>query len=88
MNGAANFAFANRSALTHRLRQTLAAEMDVETRLLYDVSHNIAKVEEHQFTAKSALVWFIEKVQLEQCRGNQFSFQETWVLDLGSLKDG
>ena len=47
MNGAANFAFANRSALTHRLRQTLAAEMDVETRLLYDVSHNIAKVEEH-----------------------------------------
>ena len=47
MNGAANFAFANRSALTHRLRQTLASEMDVETRLLYDVSHNIAKVEEH-----------------------------------------
>ena len=47
MNGAANFAFANRSALTHRLRQTLAAEIDVETRLLYDVSHNIAKVEEH-----------------------------------------
>ena len=47
MNGAANFAFANRSALTHRLRETLAVEMDVETRLLYDVSHNIAKQEEH-----------------------------------------
>ena len=32
MNGAANFAFANRSALTHRLRQTLAAEFEVETK--------------------------------------------------------
>ena len=48
MNGAANFAFANRSALTHRLRQTLAVEMDVEARLLYDVSHNIAKEEVHE----------------------------------------
>lgn len=47
MNGAANFAFANRSALTHRLRQAIATELDVETRLLYDVSHNIAKEEEH-----------------------------------------
>lgn len=47
MNGAANFAYANRSALTHRLRQTLAAEFQVESRLIYDVSHNIAKIENH-----------------------------------------
>ncbi len=53
MNGAANFAFANRSALTHRLRQTLAAEFEVETSLLYDVSHNIAKIEDHQIHGKS-----------------------------------
>ena len=53
MNGAANYAFANRSALTHRLRKTLAAEMDVDTRLLYDVSHNIAKIEEHQIHGKT-----------------------------------
>ena len=54
MNGAANFAFANRSALTHRLRQALAAEFEVETKLLYDVSHNIAKIEDHEIngTAK------------------------------------
>ena len=37
----------NRSALTHRLRQTLAAEFQVESRLIYDVSHNIAKIENH-----------------------------------------
>ncbi len=53
MNGAANFAFANRSALTHRLRQTLAAEIDVDTRLLYDVSHNIAKIEDHVIHGKT-----------------------------------
>ena len=52
MNGAANFAFANRSALTHRLRQTLAAEFEVETKLLYDVSHNIAKIEDHIIDGK------------------------------------
>jgi len=53
MNGAANFAFANRSALTHRLRQALAAEFEVETNLLYDVSHNIAKIEDHEINGKS-----------------------------------
>ena len=53
MNGAANFAFANRGALTHRLRQALAAEFEVESRLLYDVSHNIAKIEDHQIHGKS-----------------------------------
>jgi tRNA-splicing ligase RtcB len=53
MNGAANFAFANRSALTHRLRQALAAEFEVEANLLYDVSHNIAKIEDHQINGKS-----------------------------------
>jgi tRNA-splicing ligase RtcB len=53
MNGAANCAFANRSALTHRLRQALAAEFEVEANLLYDVSHNIAKIEDHQINGKS-----------------------------------
>ena len=49
MNAAANFAFANRSALAHRLREVLRLELgaDGEARLLYDVAHNIAKVEHH-----------------------------------------
>ncbi|MCH1422237.1 MAG: RtcB family protein [Candidatus Poseidoniaceae archaeon] len=49
MNAAANFAFANRSALAHRLRQVLKLELGVdgEARTLYDVAHNIAKVEIH-----------------------------------------
>ena len=49
MNAAANYAFANRAALTHRLREVLRLELGVdgEARTLYDVAHNIAKVEQH-----------------------------------------
>lgn len=49
MQAAGNFAFANRSALTQRLRDALRAHLgtDGELEVLYDVCHNIAKVEEH-----------------------------------------
>src|SRR5205807_10251379 len=52
MRAAANFAFANRQVLTHRtrevFRQTLgAAASGLDLRLVYDVAHNIAKVEDH-----------------------------------------
>jgi tRNA-splicing ligase RtcB len=49
MNAAANFAFANRSALSQRLREVLRLEMGElgEATTLYDVAHNIAKIETH-----------------------------------------
>ena len=49
MNAAANFAFANRSALAQRARMVLKDHLGVdgEASLLYDVCHNIAKVENH-----------------------------------------
>ncbi len=49
MQAAGNYAFANRSALTQRLRDTLRAHLgtDGELEVIYDVCHNIAKVEEH-----------------------------------------
>ena len=49
MNAAANFAFANRAVLADRLRTVLRLEMGVdgEARTLYDVAHNIAKMETH-----------------------------------------
>ncbi len=55
MNAAANFAFANRSALAHRLREVLKLEMgiDGEARTLYDVAHNIAKIETHNLHGKN-----------------------------------
>ncbi len=50
MSAAGNFAFANRSALTQRLRNALKEEIgrDSDLEVIYDVSHNIAKIEEHK----------------------------------------
>ena len=52
MNAAANFAFANRSCLTHFVRKSFGKVFDqsaddLEMSVLYDVAHNIAKREEH-----------------------------------------
>src|SRR5581483_2123427 len=49
MAGAANYAFANRQVITHRVRQAFARvtrrrESELGLRVLYDVAHNIAKI--------------------------------------------
>jgi len=55
MCAAGNFAFANRSALTQKLRDVLREEYsrDGEMELVYDVSHNIAKIENHVIHGKN-----------------------------------
>jgi tRNA-splicing ligase RtcB (3'-phosphate/5'-hydroxy nucleic acid ligase) len=51
MAGAANFAWSNRQLIAHRVREVIARlfpEVQPEAvRVVYDVAHNIAKVEEH-----------------------------------------
>lgn len=52
MSAAANYAWVNRSAMTFLTRQAFAkvfncAPDDLDMGLVYDVSHNIAKIEEH-----------------------------------------
>ena len=52
MAAAANFAFANRQVITHHIRQTLEqvfrrAGERLGLEIVYDVAHNIAKMEEH-----------------------------------------
>jgi tRNA-splicing ligase RtcB len=51
MAAAANFAWANRHALAHRIREAvgrvLGAAVARDTRQVYDVAHNVAKVEQH-----------------------------------------
>jgi len=59
MTAAANYAWANRQALTGLARETLAGvlgmgEKALDLRLVYDVAHNIAKLEEHA-TARGRL---------------------------------
>ena len=52
MNAAANFAFANRQLMAHYARRALAQVFGPEaaerTHLVYDVCHNIAKIERHE----------------------------------------
>jgi len=50
MKSAGNYAFANRSSVTHHLRRALRAHMgfEVGVDVVYDVCHNIARVEEHE----------------------------------------
>ena len=53
MRAAANFAWANRQVLTHHVRAAFAhtfgkPHRDLGLDLVYDVAHNIAKIEEHQ----------------------------------------
>ena len=51
MAAAANFAFANRQVIAHRVRAAVAAvagpRVAAETRQVYDVAHNVAKLETH-----------------------------------------
>ena len=51
MAAAANFAWANRAALAHRSREAIGAVLGAETahatRQVYDVAHNVAKLERH-----------------------------------------
>lgn len=50
---AANFAFANRQIITHNIRKTFAdiferSAEELEMNIVYDVAHNIAKIEKHE----------------------------------------
>lgn len=47
MRAAANFAFANRQLITHRIRGVFQRHTRSPLRLIYDVGHNTAKLERH-----------------------------------------
>ena len=54
---AANMAFANRQVILHRIRECFSSVFktsaeDLEMNLVYDVAHNIAKVEKHKIDGK------------------------------------
>lgn len=57
MKAAANYAWANRQFIMHWVRESFMRTFNVgpkimEMRLIYDVAHNIAKVEEHNVNGK------------------------------------
>ena len=58
MRCAANYAWANRQCITHWVREAFCRVMGMSDRdagleLIYDVTHNIAKIEEHRVNGKS-----------------------------------
>lgn len=61
MFAALNFAWSNRQMLTHWTRKSFErvfnqSESDLEMKLVYDVAHNIAKVEKHKVDGKERKV--------------------------------
>ncbi len=61
MGCAANYAWANRQCITHWTRQTFAdifgqSPQELGLRMIYDVAHNIAKIEEHEVEGKKLSV--------------------------------
>ncbi len=66
MRAAANFGFCNRQLLMHQAREVFAEVFgrsweDLGMELLYDVAHNIAKLEEHTVDGKKKMVWVHRK---------------------------
>ncbi|ASJ14003.1 RNA-splicing ligase RtcB [Thermococcus radiotolerans] len=61
MKAAANFAWANRQMITHWVRESFEEVFkrkaeDMEMSIVYDVAHNIAKVEEHEVDGRKVKV--------------------------------
>lgn len=66
MSCAVNYAFSNRQAITHWVRQSFERvfKQPAETfglQLVYDVAHNIAKIEEHRVDGQRKKVWIHRK---------------------------
>jgi len=59
MAAAANYAWANRQIITHQIRSVLTRMSGIgydDIRLVYDVAHNVAKIEEHEIDGKTRKV--------------------------------
>lgn len=66
MASAANFAFANRQILAHMAMETImrvlgASPAALGLGMIYDVAHNIAKLENHKVNGKDRMVWVHRK---------------------------
>ena len=62
MAAAANFAFANKQLITHRIRESLKEIFPkFKAEVIYDICHNIAKFEEHEVNGKKRELLIIRK---------------------------
>ncbi|RLG94283.1 RNA-splicing ligase RtcB [Candidatus Bathyarchaeota archaeon] len=66
MSCAVNYAFVNRQMITHWVRQSFEEALGIPSEkiglsLVYDVAHNIAKIEEHKIDGRRVKVWVHRK---------------------------
>jgi tRNA-splicing ligase RtcB len=66
MSCAVNYAFVNRQMITHWVRQSFEQTFKTPAdkfglNLIYDVAHNIAKIEEHEIDGRQVKVWVHRK---------------------------
>ncbi len=77
---AANMAFVNRQVITHRIREVFSSIFnktpeEMEMKLIYDVAHNIAKIEKHKING-------VEKELLVHRKGSTRAFGPSRIKDL------
>ncbi len=87
MSSAANYAFANRQVLSYHARnafeQVLAGKLrDWELTQVYDIAHNMGKIEEHQIEGKSVKVC-VHRKGATRAFGPGFAGLPRRYLDLG-----
>lgn len=59
MRAAANYAWTNRQVMTHRVREVFQSSLGIpcsDITLIYDLAHNIVKVEEHEVDGRKVLL--------------------------------
>ncbi len=61
MAASANFAWCNRHIIAHHIRKVFEKMFKCEVKTIYDVAHNIAKVEEHVIDGKKVKVYMHRK---------------------------
>ena len=88
MAAAANFAWVNRSSMTFLARQSFAKMFkmdpdDLDMHVIYDVSHNIAKFEEHTgikfCECERQRIFAIKYIQLTQKNNNSDKHCSEWA---------
>ncbi len=84
MCAAANFAWANRQTITHQVRKSfrtiLPPNLDANLEMVYDVAHNIAKIEEYPSTSSGQVIKL-----LVHRKGATRAFPQQPVLIPGSM---
>jgi tRNA-splicing ligase RtcB len=83
MAAAANFAFANRQVMAHRVRETFQrifgrGEADLRMGLVYDVCHNMAKIETHHVAGRARRVCVHRKGATRAFPGGQAGIPDAY----------